>query len=144
MLSKTKKVVATIVLFSSAACTTMQPVAEPAQFFAKNNPRFVVVTTTTQDEEEPPLVLNRPRFEEGTLLGLVQGEATSIPVTQVRTIAANQVNRKRTTVFLGVGAVVVGTIVYLAATSGDGYSDYYCEPPCRGAPETLKPSHPAF
>jgi hypothetical protein len=135
MLSRTMKPAAAMVLFSITACTTLQPVADPATFLSKEHPRFVVVTTTDQTAEDYPLLVNRPRFEAGTISGLVQGEATAIPITHVQTLSANQINRRRTTIMALTGAVILGTITYLAVTSGSGYSDYYCEPPCRGAPE---------
>ena len=132
MMTKSTKVAATLLLFSMAACTSLQPVAEPNAFFAKQSPAFVVVTTTEQTEEDDPLIVTRPQLQEGTLTGMAYGEPLTIPVTQVRTMSANQPNKRRTTFAIITGVAIVGTLGYLAATSGDGYTPYECPAPCRG------------
>ena len=132
MMTKTTKVAATLLLFSTAACTSLQPVAEPNAFFAKQSPSFVVVTTTEQTEDDDPMIITRPQLQAGTLTGVAYGEPLAIPVTRVRTISANQPNKRRTTLAIITGVAIVGTLGYLAVTSGDGFSEYDCEAPCRG------------
>ena len=132
MMTKTTKVAATLLLFSMTACTSLQPVAEPSAYFAKQSPAFVVVTTTEQTDEDDPLIVTRPQLQEGTLTGMAYGEPLAIPVTRVRTMSANQPNRGRTTLAIITGVAILGTLGYLAATSGDGFSEYECEAPCRG------------
>src|SRR5688500_17459991 len=97
MLHKTKKSSAAVRLVSFTACTSLQPVDDSQAFFAKEAPRFVVVTTTDQDETADPLVLTGPRLEDGAITGMAQGELTTVPVTRVKTIQANQRDSKKTT-----------------------------------------------
>src|SRR5215208_933241 len=126
MMTKTKKVAATLVLFWTTACTSLQPVAEPSAFFAKQSPSFVVVTTTEHSEDDDPLIVTRPQLQGGTLSGIAYGEPLAIPVTRVRTMSAHQPNRRRTTLAVFTGVAIVGTLGYLAATSGDAFEPYEC------------------
>jgi hypothetical protein len=129
MSPKTKKIGAAMMLLTFTACTSLQPVADSQAFFAKEEPRFVVVTTTNQEPEEDPLVLTGPRLEGGTLTGMSQGELTTVPVTQVRTLLANQRDSRKTTWALVIGGAVAGGLGYLISTAGKGKSgDYECNP----------------
>jgi hypothetical protein len=129
MVHKTKKVGAAVMLLTFTACTSLQPVADSQAFFAKESPRFVVVTTTDQDQTEDPLVLTGPRLESGTITGMYQGEQTSVPVTRVKTLQANQRDSRKTTWAIVIGGAIAGTVGYLISTSGDGKSSTFeCNP----------------
>src|SRR5689334_21738456 len=129
MLHKTKKIGAAVLLVSFTACTSLQPVADSQAFFAKESPRFVVVTTTDQDQSEEPIVLNGPRLESGTITGTWQGELTSVPVTRVKTLQANQRDSKKTTWAVVIGAgVVAGMGLLIGAVGGGKSSTFDCNP----------------
>jgi hypothetical protein len=129
MMEKTRKLAAASVLASLTACTSLQPVADTQAFFAKESPRFVVVTTTDQQESEDPLVLNTPRFEDGTISGVAMGEATSVPMSRVKTILATQRDSRKTKTALLIGGAVAGGLGVLIATTGKGKSsNYECNP----------------
>jgi hypothetical protein len=139
MAATSKRIGAAILLFSTAACTSLQPVANPDAFLARNHPAFVVVTTTEHSQQEDAMVFRGPTIEGGNLSGLVYNEATSVPVTQVRTILAKQFDKKKTTYAAVIGGVVVGGLGFLMSQHGNGDASNYFDPSCGHSPQCYKP-----
>lgn len=143
MSTNMKKVGAAVLLLSTAACTTLQPVADPDAFLAKKNPSFIVVTTAEHSEREDALVFHGPTIESGTLTGMVLNESTSMPVTQVRTIMAPQLDKRKTTWAIVIGGVVATGLGLIIANSGDGAASNYYNPSCGHQSSCYIPMSPA-
>lgn len=129
LLSNLKMPVAVGLLLTTAACTSLQPVIEPAAFFANRQPGFVVVTTVEAEEFDDPVVFLNPAYNGTTLSGLVDGEAKYMPVVRIRTLRANQPDRRKTTLAIIGGVVAAGAFGYLIAGSGSKIDDPTCLPP---------------
>jgi hypothetical protein len=123
-----KRLTAAALLLSTAACTSLQTVVQPAEFIPQNNPRFVVVTTADLEDGDDPYVLDQPRIQNGSLVGLYQGESLALPMTQVRVVRAKQFDRRRTTFAIIGSAVVLGGVGILIANTGNTI-DNRCQPP---------------
>jgi hypothetical protein len=113
-----KKPAAFVLLLTTAACTSLQPVKEPTGYFARNAPRFVVVTTVDSTEVPDPIVVARPQLDGGTLTGMTDGETVSIPMVRIRTVSAVQKDKRRTAFALIGGAIGVGMVTYLMSNVG--------------------------
>jgi hypothetical protein len=128
--SKFTKLGAALIVLSATACKSMQPVTNLDDFLSQKNPSFIVVTTPEHSTREEALVFKGPRIEGSSLSGVVFNEATTVPVTQVRTIMAPQFDRKKTTIAALLGAAVGGTVFYVMSLKGDGHASAYDNPGC--------------
>jgi hypothetical protein len=117
MIRSLKKPAAIVLLATTAACTSLQPVKEPAGFLSQKNPRFVVITTEAQ-EMDGPLVVQRPQLQEGSLVGFLDGESVTLPMSRIRTVQAIQPDKKKTTLFLLGASVGVGIVTYMIVHTG--------------------------
>jgi hypothetical protein len=138
-MSAIEKAGTAILLLATAACTTLQPVAKPDVFLTTHHPSFIVVTTAQHSEREDALVFKRPVLDHGTINGLVFNEAASVPVAEVRTVLAPQLNRRRTTLAVLIGGGIVGGVGYLMSHHGDGPSGGFFDPSCGHQTQCFKP-----
>ena len=130
MLLRRTKPAAVALLVVAAACSSIQPVLQPADYFARKTPSFVVVTTLEADETDDPLVFEGPSIQNATLSGTVDGEAMSLPLARIRTLAAKQPDRQKTTAAVVAGGVALGVLGYLVSSSGKRLDDTpLCLPP---------------
>jgi hypothetical protein len=116
MLLRVKKPAALVLLLTMTACTSLQPVAEPSGYVAQKSPSFVVVTTVEQDQD--PIVVSRPQVEGGNLVGMMEGEPATIPMTTIRTFRAVQPDKRKTMFALIAGAALTGAVVYVSFLKG--------------------------
>ena len=109
-----RRPIAAVLLMSTVACTTIQPVARPGEYIPAKQPKFVVLTTA---DRPTPLVMNGPRMiAADTLVGFVAGEYTEVPLSRVRTMQAEEFSKKKT--YLTAGAFVVATGLFVALLAG--------------------------
>lgn len=116
MLTHIKRPAALVLLLTTAACTSLQPVMEPTGFIADKNPKFVVITTA--DAEDETLVLSGPRLQSGSLTGTFEGETVTYPMGRIRTVMAVQPDKKRTLFAILGLAVGVGAVTYMMVGNG--------------------------
>jgi hypothetical protein len=112
-------------LLGTAACRTVQPVRQPAQFIPQANPDVVVVVFN--DNSQVPV--SQPRMSGDTLLGtwLGVGDPVVAPLSQIQRIDAVQRNKKRTTLMIAGLTAMTAAGVYAmmqAATGGRPTCDY--------------------
>ena len=123
-------------LLSLAACATMQPVKDPAQFIPEASPQVVFVTYINR----ATMFVAQPRVSGDSLFGTIQGQSRPVAVSlgQIQLIEAMQHSRKRTTWMIAALAVATASGMWALLHSGVGepcdYSlpedTYSTGPPC--------------
>ena len=107
-----------LLLLSSLACATIQPVRDPAQFLAKTNPQVVYVTYKTG----AMMPVAEARVSGDSLFGTLKGLSyrVAVPLSRVELIEAVQRDRKRTTWLIAALAVAMASGVWALSQSGAG------------------------
>jgi hypothetical protein len=102
----------------SAACSTMRPVESPIAYLEKNNPRQVRVHSADGEL----YVLREPQLRGDTIMGYesLMREEVRFSAAGIRRMEALQVDKTRTTVFIGGMAVLAGAGLYMILNSGEG------------------------
>jgi hypothetical protein len=122
-------------LLVATGCTSLQPVARPAEFVSLKQPQYVLVTTAELEDGEDPILVERPRIQDGRLVGYVYGDPTQLPVEQIRVMQAKQYSRRKTTIAIVGGTLVLGTLGFIIANQGKKIDETYCPPPrCENFP----------
>jgi hypothetical protein len=98
--------------------TPPRPLPSPREYIPKNNPEVVWV-----DQQGKTLIVLDPRIEGDALVGTAPNgeDAVSYPLTSLSEIRARQKDKGKTTAFVvGLGAVGVAGIAFMAANLGSG------------------------
>ena len=108
-------------LFLSAiACSSVQTVRNPAEYFSSVRPALVVVVYN--DNGEVPIA--QPAMNGDTIVGIWHGlgEPIAVPMDQVQRVDAVQKDAKKTTLFIAalVGATAVTTYGFIRAVTDYG------------------------
>ena len=122
-------------LLVATGCTSLQPVARPAEFVSTKQPHYVLVTTAQLEDGEDPILFEQPRIQDGRLVGYVYGDPTQLPVEQIRVMQAKQYSKRKTTFAIVGGTVLVGTLGLIIASQGKKIDKTFCPPPnCENFP----------
>jgi hypothetical protein len=102
----------------SAACSTMRPVESPVAFLEKNNPSQVRVHSSDGEL----YVLREPQLRGDTIFGFesMMREEVRFSAGSIRRMEAVQIDKTRTTVFIGAMSVLAAAGVYMIINSGSG------------------------
>jgi hypothetical protein len=123
-----KRVPLAAVLLASIACSSLQPVPEPAQFIPAMNPELVYVTF--HNRAQVPLA--RPHVSGDSLVGTLAGVGRpwGVPLSQVQVVEAVQRDKRRTRwLIAGLGVVTVaGVYAFSRLGTGDNKCDYSLGP----------------
>lgn len=123
---KVARLTLTALFLGAMACSSVQTVRNPAQFFETTRPQMVVVTY--HDNGEVPIAQPTMRGDTivGTWWGL--GEPVSVAMSEVQRIDAVQKDSRKTTAFVltlvGVGAVTAYGLSRAAFNSSGVLCDY--------------------
>jgi hypothetical protein len=100
------------------ACSTVRPVDSPSVFVQERRPDWVRVT----NKEGSTFVLQRPTFAQGTLQGFETQAREEIRLSPdaIQRMEAKQIDRTRTAVLIGGGALVAAGAVWAITSSGSG------------------------
>lgn len=100
------------------ACTTLRPVDSPVTYLERNNPEAVRIYTQQGDLA----VLRAPRLSGNRISGfnVIEGEDETFDVTRIQRMEVKQIDRGRTTLFVGAIAALAGVGVYMIANAGEG------------------------
>jgi D-alanyl-D-alanine dipeptidase len=117
---KFARVTLAALFLGAMACSSVQTVRNPAQFFATARPQMVVVIYN--DNSEVPVA--QPQMRGDTVVGEWQGlsESVAIPLDQVQRIDAVQKDSKKTALFITalVAAAAVTTYGFARAHNDTG------------------------
>jgi len=109
----------TALFLGGVACSSVQTVRNPAQYFA-TNPAMVVVIYN--DNSEVPVA--NPQMRGDTVVGTWQGldEAVAVPLSDVQRIDAVQKDPRKTATFIAalVGLAAVTTYGFVRAVHSSG------------------------
>src|SRR3712207_869395 len=86
-----RRPIAATLLLATAACSSVQPIAQPREFIATRQPQTVWVTTSEWTEPVPVI---QPKVVGDTIGGTVYGEYMQVPLAQVSSVQAKQYSRK--------------------------------------------------
>ena len=114
-----KRSVAAVLLLMMAACSSMQPVAQPRAFLESNRPAVVWLSKSS---EQTMVALSAPQLVGDSVVGFVEGEYSEIALSQIRSMQARQYSRGRTTAFV-VGAAALTTTLFFVLAGGHGGAD---------------------
>ena len=110
----------TALFLGAIACSSVQTVHNPEQFFNTTHPPVVVVVYN--DNGEVPVA--QPTMKGDTIVGIWDGlgEPISVPMDQVQRVDAVQKDPKKTTLFIAalVGAAAVTTYGFARAVTDHG------------------------
>lgn len=109
-----KRLVASGLLTSMLACTTLRPLADYEQYVRTSQPSQLMVTP----KDSKPLRLDGPRFVNDTLVGFVAGRYREFAPGELSAVQTQQPARGRTVLL--VGAVVALGAVLIAVLAGSG------------------------
>jgi hypothetical protein len=117
-------------LAGSAACSSLQPVGDPARFISEAHPKVLYATHNSG----AVVAVAEPRVSGDTLLGTREGlsHPVALPLSQVQRVEALQRDKKRTTLMIVGVTAVTATLGILLAQAGGGESCDYSLPPSRG------------
>jgi hypothetical protein len=103
---------------AAAGCVTMQPVTDPARFFAKAAPPVVYVTYTTG----AMVPVTQARVSGDSLFGTLKGlsHRVAVPLSRVQLIEAVQRDKKRTAWLIAGLGVAMASAVWALSQSGEG------------------------
>jgi hypothetical protein len=106
-----------VLLVSTAACTTVRPVASPRDFLNSKTPGKIWVTADKPAE----YAIESPKVLADTIFGFaLNGDAVTLPVSDIKQLRASQVNKVRTaSVVLLVLAGGVAAIASFQGLKGD-------------------------
>ncbi|HUL49826.1 MAG TPA: hypothetical protein VLT79_07440 [Gemmatimonadales bacterium] len=113
-----KHLVAGLVAFTAAACTTVKPVAEYAHFISAEEPQKVWITRSDHTEIE----IGAPRVVGDTLFGFRGTDFQEIPLETITQVRAVRPAHGRTAALALSAAVVVGTAYWTMNSKGSGGS----------------------
>ena len=85
-----KRLVASILLASMVACTTLRPVADYQQYVRSSQPTQLWVTP----RDSKPVMLDGPRFVNDTLVGFVRGQYREFAPGDVTAVQVRLSNQK--------------------------------------------------
>jgi len=127
-----KRCVASILLTSMVACTTLRPVADYQQYVRTSQPTQLWVTP----RNSKPVMLDGPRFVNDTLVGFVSGQYREFAPGDLSAVQVRQPAGGKTAFLVGALTVVgVVLIAVLAGTGAPGYQPTPEDPP-------TSPPHP--
>jgi hypothetical protein len=109
-----KRLVASVLLTSLLACTTLRPLADYEQYVRTSQRSQLIVTP----KDSKPLRLDGPRFVNDTLVGFVEGRYREFAPGELSAVQAQQPARGRTALL--VGAVLTLGAVLIATLAGSG------------------------
>lgn len=115
---KPLRAIALTTLVATTACSTLRPVHEPARYISENHPDLVRVV---EKQHGAVFMIAHPRISGDTVVGTRAGEihAVAVPLRDVHSVSARQVNGKRTALLLAGMALAVGLTTYVMTTTGD-------------------------
>lgn len=107
-------------LLGTAACSSVQPVANAREFIPAHQPSRVWVVNTKNEA----YMLHQPRVSGDSIIGTLNGgRVMKIPIANAQLVEAKQRDKTKTLVVAVVGGVVVAGTVYLMASAGDSEPD---------------------
>jgi hypothetical protein len=120
-------------LIGSVACTTLQPVSDPARYIAEVHPKVLYVTHASG----AVVAVAQPRVSGDSLVGTREGltSPVAVPLTEVERVEAMQRDKKRTTlvvVGLTTVTVMVGTLLAINSLGTEGET---CDYTYKGCPQ---------
>lgn len=106
-----------VVVFSSAACHTMRPVA--MEELTAVRPGQVWVTRADQSV----VLVAGPQIVNNRLVGFVDGVYRVIPAADVQRVVMRRPATARTAALVTVGAVGVASVVFMMSGTGNSFDD---------------------
>jgi hypothetical protein len=123
-----RRIIILITVISFAGCTTLQPIEGiPPELqqrissgeLLKTGDRVLIVTTDNESH----------KFKvTGIRSGLIEGNATSIPVDQVVSVQKREFSTGKTVVLIAGIVLVIGGLVAIAAASAPAFALSHSEP----------------
>lgn len=126
-----KRLVASALLASMLACTTLRPVADYQAYVQTSRPSQLLVTPRNAQ----PVLVDGPRFVHDTLVGFVRGHYREFSPAEVGRVQVRQPAKTRTALLVG-AAVAVSAALFAMLASG-GPSTYIPGP--EDPPATIHP-----
>jgi hypothetical protein len=117
--------VALITLAAVAGCSTLRPVAEPAQYISEEHPDLVRVVNK---QHGSVVMIAHPRVSGDSVIGTRAGEMHQVAVRlkDVHSVQAKRVSGGRTMLLLAGLAAAAGLTGYVISTSGEQH-DWQCD-----------------
>ncbi|MEX2155724.1 MAG: hypothetical protein WD773_02660 [Gemmatimonadales bacterium] len=109
-----KRFVASILLASMVACTTLRPVADYQQYVRTSQPSQLWITPRNAQ----PLLIEGPRFLNDTLVGFVSGRYQEFAPSDLGRVQVRQAATGRTVLLLSGVVAVSALLISLLATGG--------------------------
>ena len=109
-----KRIVASVLLASMVACTTLQPVANYEQYVRTAQPSQLRVTP----RDSKPVMLDAPRFVNDTLVGFVRGQYREFAPGDLTAVQVRQPASGRTAFLVGAVAAVGAVLIAVLASGG--------------------------
>jgi len=97
-----------IVLAASVGCRTVVPVAAPREFVSLKQPHIVWLT----ESRDSVMRMTNPRLSGDTIIGLVNGKTTAVPLSQVTNVRAARISTAKTIALAAAGATAVAAVVW--------------------------------
>lgn len=130
-----RRTIAVLLILTVAACTTMGPVAAPADYIATERPSRIWITRA----DDQVIVVEAPRLLGDTLVGFVQGSYREMLLSEAKQVAVTRPAGARTAVVVG-GVVAVGAVlIALLASTGPHSPLPTPEDPPTAPPNPLHP-----
>ena len=104
-----------LVVAMIAACTSVEPVQQPAKYIVGKQPRTVWLTKANHSVVR----MDGPRMLGDTVIGSVGGEYTEVPLSEVTRVAAEQSSKGKTIAAATIGgAAVAAALIVIFKHSG--------------------------
>jgi len=108
-----------LLLITCTGCMTARPVASPRDFLNQRQPGRIWVTGDGSSEatKASEITIDSPRILSDTIFGFgFNGEAMTYPISSIKQLRANQINKGRTALL--VAGVLVGGVAAISAFQG--------------------------
>lgn len=119
------RVIALAALATTAACSSLRPVREPARYIAENNPPIVRVI-----EKQNGLVMTiaEPRVSGDSLVGrrAADNRPVAVPLDQVYTLSARRLSGGRTALLI-LGVLTVTGLTSYAMLANGADNNWECD-----------------
>jgi len=121
MTKQLKRIISACLLFSMAACTSIQPVrTEPAPFISAKRPQVVYLV----DHAGRVYAVEHPRVQGDSVVGLSPrlSNGVGVPLASVSSVSAAQPDHTRTALLVVVLGASGAGLVYALSHAGSGES----------------------
>jgi len=97
-----------IAFAASVGCTTVVPVGAPREFVLLKQPHIVWLT----ESRDSVFRMTNPRLSGDTIIGLVNGKTTAVPLSQVTELRAARRSTTKTIALAAAGVTAVAAVVW--------------------------------